>query len=75
MQTCNRRGFLARVVAGTAALTIVGRAAAEAAPGRGQGRACADCAYFTNTPGSTSGTCSYRGGQPVPADGGCGNFK
>jgi hypothetical protein len=86
MQTCNRRGFLTRVMAGTAALAIVGRAAAEGqtrgdapsngkGPGDGNDRTCAHCAYFTVTPGSTSGTCGYRDGQAVPADGGCGAFK
>ena len=81
MHTCNRRGFLTRVMAGTAALAIVGRAVADgASDGKaptssdGNERTCAACAYFTPTPGSTSGTCGYRD-QPVPADGGCGNFK
>ena len=82
MQTCNRRGFLTRVMAGTAALAIVGRAAANGeassdgkAPSDGNDGTCAHCAYFTGTPGSTSGTCGYRDGQAVPADGGCGAFK
>jgi len=76
MQTCNRRGFLTGVMAGTAVLAIAGRAVADGeAAGGGNDRTCAHCAYFTRTPGSTSGTCGYRDGQPVPADGGCGNFK
>jgi hypothetical protein len=76
MQTCNRRGFLTRVVAGTAAFAIVARAAADGtAPADGNPRTCANCAYFNGTSGGTSGTCEDRGGQPVPADGGCGNFK
>jgi hypothetical protein len=76
MQTCNRRGFLTRVMAGTAAIAIVGRAIADGTdPDNGNHRTCANCAYFSGTSGSTSGTCEDRGGQPVPSDGGCGNFK
>jgi hypothetical protein len=74
MQSCNRRGFLTHIMAGTAALAIVGRACAgETAPG--DTRTCANCAYFTPTPGSAGGTCGARSGQPVPADGGCGSFR
>ena len=76
MQTSDRRRFLTRFMAGTAALALVGRALADGkSPGGGNDGGCAQCAYFTRTPGSTSGTCGYRNGQPVPADGGCGNFK
>jgi len=82
MQTSDRRRFLNRLMAGTAALALVGRAVADdRAPGDGKSPSggndggCAQCAYFTRSPGSTSGTCGYRDGQPVPADGGCGNFK
>ena len=79
MQFCNRRGFLTQLVAGSAALAIAGRAGAAApraaASDAGKDRGCAACAYFTRTPGSDSGTCGYRDGRQVPADGGCGNFK
>jgi hypothetical protein len=79
MKFCNRRGFLTQIVAGSAALVIVGRASAAAGGGANapdsKDRSCANCAYFSRTPGSDSGTCGYRAGQPVPADGGCGNFK
>jgi len=74
MQSCNRRRFLTQIMAGTAALAIVGRAcAAETAAG--QNRTCADCAFFTAKPGSDQGSCGDRGDQPVAADGGCGDFK
>ncbi len=74
MQPCNRRGFLTHIVAGTAALAIVGRACAgETAAG--ENRTCGDCANFTGKPGSDQGTCGDRGDQAVSADGGCGNFK
>ena len=76
MQIVSRRQFLTRCAAGTAALALVGRAVADGKSPRGANDGtCAHCAYFTRTPGSTSGTCGYRNGQPVPADGGCGNFK
>ncbi len=74
MQSCNRRGFLTQIVAGTAALAIVGRACAdEAAPGKPQ--TCANCAYFSPKPGSDTGTCGYHGDRPVAADGSCGSFR
>ncbi len=74
MQSCNRRGFLTQIVAGSAALVIVGRACAGETV-TGENRTCGDCAYFTAQPGSDRGTCGDRGDQPVPADGGCGSFK
>jgi hypothetical protein len=75
MQFCNRRGFLTQIVAGSAALVIVGRACAGATAPDAKDRSCANCVYFSRTPGSSSGTCGYQAGRPVPADGGCGNFK
>ncbi len=68
---------MTQIVAGSAALAMVGRASAGAVANvpDSKDRSCANCAYFTRTPGSDSGTCGYHGGQPVPADGGCGNFK
>jgi hypothetical protein len=75
MQSCNRRGFLTHIMAGTAALAIVGRACAGETVA-GENRSCADCAFFNAKPGSDDqGTCGDRGDQPVAADGGCGNFK
>ncbi len=74
MQSCNRRGFLTQIMAGTAALAIVGRACADETVA-GASRTCGDCAFFTAKPGSDQGTCGDRGDQPVSADGGCGNFQ
>lgn len=74
MQSCNRRGFLTHIVAGTAALAIVGRACADETVA-GKNRTCGDCAYFTAKAGADQGSCGDRGDQPVAADDGCGNFK
>jgi len=62
---------MTRVVLGTAALATVGRAiAAPSAAGRD---GCANCQFYTPTPGSTTGTCAFAG-KTVTADGGCGEF-
>ncbi len=74
MQSFNRRGFLTQIMAGTAALAIAGRACAGKTAAQ-DSRTCGDCAFFTAKPGSDGGTCGDRGDQPVPADGGCGNFQ
>jgi hypothetical protein len=68
MPACNRRTFITRVVVGAAALATVGRA--MAAPRDN----CANCQFYTPTPGSATGTCAFAG-KTVSADGGCGEFK
>jgi hypothetical protein len=73
MPACNRRIFLTRVALGAAAVATVGRALA--APSASGGRdSCANCQYYTPTPGSATGTCAFAG-KTVSADDGCGEFK
>jgi hypothetical protein len=72
MPACNRRSFLTRVVLGTAAVATVGRALAAPSASAGQG-SCANCQFYTPTPGSATGTCAFAS-KTVTADGGCGEF-
>ncbi len=73
MQACNRRTFMTRVVLGTAALATVGRALADPSASPARRDSCANCEFFTPTPGATTGTCAFAG-KTVSADGGCGEF-
>jgi hypothetical protein len=64
---------MTRVVLGTAALATVGRAIADPSTSTGSQDSCANCAFYTPTPGATTGTCAFAG-KTVSADGGCGEF-
>ncbi len=70
MATYNRRTFMLRVVAGTAALAAAGSALADAPAPQ---RRCVGCSFYTPTPGTNNGTCAFAG-TTVSADGGCGEF-
>jgi hypothetical protein len=73
MPTCNRRAFMTHAVLGAAALATAGRAFADADPRAIKQNACANCQFYTPTPGATTGTCAFAG-KIVSADGGCGEF-
>jgi len=65
---------MTRVVLGTAALATVGRALANPRVSTARPDSCAQCQYYTQTPGATTGTCAFAG-KTVSGDGGCGEFK
>jgi len=62
-----------RVVVGTAALATAGRVLADPTTGAAGRDSCANCEFYTPTPGSSTGTCAFAG-KTVSADGGCGEF-
>jgi hypothetical protein len=64
---------MARVVVGTVALAGVGRALADSSVSTERQDSCADCKFYTPTPGTTTGTCAFAD-KTVSADGGCGEF-
>jgi hypothetical protein len=64
---------MTRVVLGAAALATAGRVFADSGAGPAQTDGCANCQFYTPTPGATTGTCAFAG-KTVSADGGCGEF-
>jgi hypothetical protein len=79
MHACNRRSFVTQILAGTAALAVVGRACADSADdprqSAGAAPACGGCQYYSAKPGDAAGACAFDGGKQVAADDGCGHFK
>ncbi len=79
MHACNRRSFVTQILAGTAALAVVGAVHADAAddPRQTGGAAgsCGGCQYYSAKPGEAAGTCAFVGGKQVSADDGCGHFQ
>ncbi len=73
MPTCNRRAFMTRAVLGAAVFATAGRAFAAADPRATKQNTCANCQFYTPSPGATTGTCVFAG-KIVSADGGCGEF-
>jgi hypothetical protein len=73
MQAFNRRAFMTRVALGAAALATAGRALADPDARTAARDGCANCRFYTPTPGATTGTCAFAG-KTVSADDGCGEF-